>query len=531
MLFREALIEAAADVAAGTVPLSFASELRVRRNDRKVGPYYEVLSMEPGDCNLGFLNRDGDLCCDHDEKQVIGKIVPGSARVCADKKTRCKANVTDPTWLERVKDGWRGGVSVGYVRKKIVRQEVADDGLPVFHYEWAAYEVSFLNVEPADNTVGLFRNKSMKNQTLETLLEAALSGSRQTENNLTREALRDYSLMSVLQRGEQGARVPFEKSFEYDVHTECCRSFPGGRNAVNGCLIPFGALLPQTRGARDMQASIFGAGGAAVPSDMNPAIELLYNRVVVIPLGAQVITGLTGDYLAPRETSALAPGMVSEIGAAAQSQITLDQPALKPRRATVQIPISTQLLMQTGGAAEQIIRRSIRKALGVLVDKLSLFGQGAGNEPCGILNTPGIGTVTFGGAATWPNVLLFEENLSLENADGESMGWAISPTTRNKWKQASRIAATNFPSFIMEDGKVNAYPALTSNSLAGQNQAIFGNWPDFYILIWGDGAVDVTFDKITHANQGECILTAHLYLNFLATHPQAFCASADSAAQ
>jgi hypothetical protein len=364
-----------------------------------------------------------------------------------------------------------------------------------------------------------------QDSTIERLLDLALSGSRETPDHLTRAALREYSVAGVFRSIASGKQP--QNGIERDV----ARSLGTlGGNGVSGFPIPFGALLPSSKGRRDMTATGFAQGGAAVPADMHPAIELLWNRVVAVPLGATVLPGLTGSFLAPRETSGAVATNVPEIGGATPSGFTTDQPSLTPKRVTIQIPVSLQMLTQTAGVAEMIIRRQIRRALGTLMDSLALFGDGYSDQPLGLINTPGVGVVTFGGAATWPNVLLFEEQISLQNSDEEKLGWAISPATRNRWKQISRISATNYPSFIMEGGKVNDYPTRTSNQLAGQNQTIFGDWPSFWILMWGDG-IDLTWDAITQSYKGEAIATAHLWVNFLTCHPQAFCVASDSASQ
>jgi HK97 family phage major capsid protein len=179
---------------------------------------------------------------------------------------------------------------------------------------------------------------------------------------------------------------------------------------------------------------------------------------------------------------------------------------------------------------EEFIKAEIREAIAVAVDKRVLFGQGASNEPLGIANTPGIGVVTFGGAANWTNILAVEKALADQNADVGALGWAVSTATRNRWKNISRIPATNYPVFIMEADTVNDYPAVASTQLSGTDQAMFGNWNDLYILIWGDG-LDFVVDPVTQAGNGKAIITATLWFNSFALHPQSFCLSADSAAQ
>ena len=528
LLYREALIESAKDVSKG-VRLSASSESLVLRKDKKLGVYYERLSHGPGDCMLNVLNTQGVLLENHDDKKEIGTITPGTVRIEADKKLRANVKISDAKWRGRIEVGERPAVSIGYVQLSIVKRSRADDGVPILTWSWAPHEISLLTAdkEPADATVGIGRSKNKNMDSIEKLLALALSGSRKADGEtFTREQLtEDFSLLAEIQR--QAFRPGEDRSGIARAINESERYIAG---ELTDCFTRWESLLPAHR--RDMQVDIFGAGGALVQPDMQPVVELLWNRVAAIPLGATVFSGLQGASLFPRVTSAPTPQMLSEIAGLAASGFNLDQAALAPCRCTVQIPISLQLIKQTGGGAETLVKRQIAQAIAVEMDRLIFTGQGAYSEPLGLFQTPGVGAVAFGGPADWPHVLQFEKALSLQNADIDNnrLGWAISPLTRNSWKQKSRIAATNYPSFIMEDGEVNDYPALTTNQLAGNEYAVFGAWSDLFILIWGNG-FDLLVDGVTQANTGKCIITCNFWFNSFPCHPQAFCASTDSAAQ
>jgi HK97 family phage major capsid protein len=275
----------------------------------------------------------------------------------------------------------------------------------------------------------------------------------------------------------------------------------------------------------------YTSGGATVGTSLAPAIQLLMNRVSAIPLGAKVFSGLKNNFAIPRVQSNVTPQSLSEIAGLAQSDILFDQEALKPLRMPVQVKLSTQLVKQTDGGAEEIIRTVIRNAIGVKIDQLIYLGQGGNSEPVGIFNTPGVGVITYGGAATWAKILAAEKALADMNADSDALGWVVTPATRNAWKQASKIAATNFPQFLFESGsRVNDYPAIATNQLAANNQTVFGNFAELWILIWGDD-IEIITDSITQGDKGKTVITAVVYWNFLLNHPQSFCVSTDSGAQ
>lgn len=522
-LHRSAGLEAGTgtETEAGIVRLSFASEAAVLREDPELGRYYEVLSHAPGDAVLGFLNQSGVLLEGHDERKVLGGVVSGSARVEGDRKTRARVRVNDPAWRTRIAAGNPPkGVSVGYVHLSELSR--SNDAIPTIRFSWKPYEVSFLADDhpAADPTVGINRSKpAMHTQsTIDRLLDLAISGSRHTEGKFTREQQREEFSVTQLLRGEAaGLTREIASSASYL-----------GRQAMGGYFLPFNALLPRQR---DLTATGgLGAGGALVGTETHPAIELLRNKVAAVPLGARVITGLRDNFAAPVITNALAPASLAETAGAVLQQFTLDQRGLAPCRATVQLSVSEQLLRQADDA-EDVIRTQIADAIGVRVDYLVLNGQGAMSEPLGIMNTVGIGSVIYGGAASWPQILASESNLGSSNADIGRLGWAVSPSTRNRWKQIPRIAGSTTPIFVMADDQaVNGYPSVSTNQLSGTHQSVFGNWSDVWILVWGDG-IDFVVDRFTQSPAGKVIVTAHLWFNILVRHPQSFCVSADPANQ
>jgi capsid protein len=116
---------------------------------------------------------------------------------------------------------------------------------------------------------------------------------------------------------------------------------------------------------------------------------------------------------------------------------------------------------QSAPDIEDFIANDIATAIGVAVDNAAINGSGTAPQPLGILHYPvnasgayayasRSANVTFGGPATWPNVLAFEKILEqgLIVNDG-SFGYATDPTVRDKWQQAAKLAG--YPSFLWEN--------------------------------------------------------------------------------
>jgi HK97 family phage major capsid protein len=280
-----------------------------------------------------------------------------------------------------------------------------------------------------------------------------------------------------------------------------------------------------------LQAGVFGQAGALVQDDLAlPPIEVLRNHSVCVSAGATVFSGLRGNLLIPRITSAITPTAQPETGLALDTSPGFDQPALAPKRLTVVVTISNQWLVQCAGTGEAIIRREIAAALGLELDRQALLGQGTDLEALGIANTPGIGSVVFGGPASWPTILSLESSLTGASADRGSMAMIQTSKTRTRWKQLPKITGSSNPIFIQEESQVNGSPALCTQTLSGTDQCLFGNFGDLWLLLWGSGP-QYQINRYSLSNTGQTRLVCHLFFNVIVRHPQSFCLSADSAAQ
>jgi hypothetical protein len=64
------------------------------------------------------------------------------------------------------------------------------------------------------------------------------------------------------------------------------------------------------------------------------------------------------------------------------------------------------------------------------------------------MSTSAIGSITWGGAATWEKVVSMETALAIANADRGRMSYVTSPDVRAKWKNIPKVAASSFPIFL-----------------------------------------------------------------------------------
>lgn len=292
------------------------------------------------------------------------------------------------------------------------------------------------------------------------------------------------------------------------------------------------------RMARDLTVGQFGQGGAFVPTLLElPVIEVLRNKQVLTRRGCISLGGLTSNISIPRQTAAATAYSLPEQGLVAVSNQAIDQISMLPHRISFQGRYSRQLLIQSAVDVEGFIRDDAMKVLALKADYLGIFGGGAADEPTGLINQPGISSITFGGAASFQNLVAMETALAALNADTGSMAYVTSAKSRGVLKSAAKNlnGATTVVQIAIWDGQnsegdgmINGYTAACSNQILN-NIMIFA---DFSSLIEGlFGGLDVIVDPYTQAGAATNVITMNMFIDYALRHAQSVCVSTDPANQ
>lgn len=369
------------------------------------------------------------------------------------------------------------------------------------------------------------------------LLEA-IPGVRKLEHTeanigMSDKDLADYSLVRAINSCVENKGKIKNDCPEFDLSVEAGKKY--GRSA-GSFWIPADTIVGR-RGEsgkmqRDLQVNVFGNGGATVATQLlTPIIELLRNKMVLRSLGIQVMGGLTSNVAIPRQTGAATAYSLSEIAQVALSTQTLDQVFLTPKRVAATGNYSKELLIQSSIDVENFMRNDMMEVMALRLDLLGFNGQGAASEPLGIMNTPGVGSVLFGAAATYAKLVAFETAINVANSMGGSRAYVTTPSAKGVLKSAAKLlvgATTVAAVALWEDNEINGYPAFDTNQIPN-NQMVFGN---FNSLIMGlFGGIDVVVDPYTLADKAEVKITTNTFVDFACRHPQEFVVSSDSAAQ
>ncbi len=358
-----------------------------------------------------------------------------------------------------------------------------------------------------------------------------------------------YSLMrgiqSAVRRASPGDTACIPDGLEGEVHQEMMRKAKanGGLGyEPSGFQVPCDApvrMASSRRMGRDMQATVFAEGGAFVPTNLvMPVIEILRNEMILDKLGIRRMAGLTGNIVIPRQEAAATAYVVSEIGTLTDSGQILGQISLQPHRVGATQTYSKQFVMQSTPDAEAFLRDDLFKVIALQWDRLGINGQGASSEPMGVMNTPGINSITFGGSVTYINAILMETGVRNFNVVGTG-AYVSTPSSKGRMKGIAEAltGATTIggsqnaiwkPSANENESMVNGQPAWDTNQIPN-NQMIYGVWDQLIQAMWG--GIDVVVDVFTKAKNAETVITINTWGDFAVRHPQAFTVSADAANQ
>jgi len=361
-------------------------------------------------------------------------------------------------------------------------------------------------------------------------------------------AIRSYSMVrgiqSVLRKGGKG-HTP--DGLEGEIHQELIKRCPDF--SPEGFGVPHNARIScragnareRRRMARDLNVTSFAQGGALVPTEfVSNIIEILRNRLVTAKMGITTVGGLSGNVAFPRQDGAATAYALPESATLTKSTQTLSQILMAPHRVGAWNDYTRQLLLQSPIDIENFIRDDLMKQMGLKWDYLIMFGQGANDEPLGMVNTPGIGSVVFGGTATYPQAISFETALAMLNADEGNMGFATTPSVRGRWKSlaANLTGATTVisgpenaiwaPGAEAGEGEINGYRGLASNQILN-NQVIFANWGEVIHGLYG--GFDVIVNPYSRDTDAAVRITVNSFGDVAVRHAASICVSADAGNQ
>jgi HK97 family phage major capsid protein/HK97 family phage prohead protease len=550
----------------------------------------EVLSHEPGAANLDRLNDRGAFLFNHDRNTLLGSTL--KAWIGADKRAYVTIRWADNPDAQRhrkdLQDGHLTHVSFAYDIQEWTQNKDSED---IFVTRWEAFEVSLVTI-PADPTVGVGRQEesllhrseegkimpsqerrireqerarvsAIKNLAREHKMEE--EGEDAIENDLTIQQFRELVLERILSKKQEPIasaspyfgsrsteRYSLAKAIQATVsgdwskagfERECDEELRHKGFKSNGLLVPTGLLGGQERATYATGTPTQAGNLIGTEFRDDSFIGALRSRSVLMQMNPTFIEDCVGNIEIPRQSNVTSLGWVGENEDLPEADPRFDKIAMKPRTIGAFCTLSRMLSVQTTPQIEGLILLDFVAALAKELDVTVLHGSGVGNQPRGILNTPGVGSVVMGangGTPTWDGIVELETLVSVADADTGSLGYVTNPNVRGKLKKTLKSSSAN-SDFCWQDseiqngtGLLNGYRALSSSAVrsnltkgAGTNLSVlfYGNWKDIVLASWSTIALEI--DPYHDFKKGTIGVRIMWFCDLALRHPQSFALSSD----
>jgi HK97 family phage major capsid protein len=248
------------------------------------------------------------------------------------------------------------------------------------------------------------------------------------------------------------------------------------------------------------------------------------------------LTGLRGNIQLPKEIGEADAYWIAEDGSTTETsgENMFGMVGAVARTVGIQAAITRKLMMQSSLDVEMWYRAHLGRKHGSEFERVLINGSGVNGEPFGVLNTPGIGSVTFGGAAvTWAKIIELWTDIAGANAPTENVAFLTNALVAGQCLVTPRVSG--HPVMITnEDFKILVYPLLFTNHVpanlgGGSNRSamIAGNFSDLVLCQWGGW--DLVRDA-TSSSTAQLILKSYMDVDTVVRQLGSFSAGTDIAA-
>ena len=185
-----------------------------------------------------------------------------------------------------------------------------------------------------------------------------------------------------------------------------------------------------------------------------------------------------------------------------------------------------------------MIRADFITLLADAIDTTEINGSGSSNQPTGILNTSGIGSVA--GETNGASPTLLKKEIALDNADAATCGVLTNSKVESvlgKLKDSQNqyllsTYGTELGRFQIAGRRFEVSNNVTTNLTKGSgtdlSAVIYGNFSDLLIGLFG--MLEILVDPYTDFAKGTTGIKALQSIDIDVRHPQSFAAMADAIA-
>lgn len=357
--------------------------------------------------------------------------------------------------------------------------------------------------------------------------------------------LSKYSFLRSIQAHIPGSGVKFD-GLELEMSQEAQKEARSSGIKIEGFGIPHLLLTQRTLGMfkerRDLSAtggSGGNEGGDLIQTTKMGFIDIFRNKLVLVGLGARFLTGLQGNISMPRKTSGVTGGHKTENDDSDEGTIVFDDVPMTPHRLPHYVEYSKQLMLQSSVDVNNMVRDDVVKGLATLMEYFAINGSGSNQQPTGILNTNGIGSVVGGVSGAAPDrddIVDLETEVAIDNADIGSLAYLTNTKVRGKLKKTKTDSGSGIFVWADNSQELNGYRVGVTNNVPSTldkgastgvcSAIIFGNFNELVIGQWG--GLDIVVDPYSQSKKGLISLTAALYYDVACQHSEGFAAMKDA---
>lgn len=280
-----------------------------------------------------------------------------------------------------------------------------------------------------------------------------------------------------------------------------------------------------------------GPGSNIVGTDYRPElfIDRLRNSTAIRGLGARLLSSLSGNVSIPRRTASGTGAWIAENAALSATDPQFEQVTLSPKHAGVLSEWSRNMVLQSSPDVEQLARDDMARVLGETLDSAAISGTGSSNQPRGILNVSGIGSVamgTNGAALTYDAVADLIGAVADANAEAGSLAFLSNTKVRRAVAKMKDSQNRPLGESVVFQGLPRAYSNLvpsngTKGSGTGLSALLYGNWSDLLIGVWSELDILVNPYESTAYSKGNVQIRAMMTVDIAVRHPESFAAITD----
>ena len=330
-----------------------------------------------------------------------------------------------------------------------------------------------------------------------------------------RRELRSYSIAAAISGALSGRLT----GREAEVHQELSKGREQRAGAGVHLAVPTEVLLGETR---SQTVNSGPAGGYTVATQLAAVADRFRPALKVQSMGATIMANLTGFLDLPNLASSGGATWVGENGNATRTAAAFEKVSMGPKTITGEYRLSRRLMLQSGAAIEDLLRRDLGFLLAQGLDLAAINGGGT-TDPLGILQTAGVGKETTETAFSDTTANLISA-LEIDDVTGTA-AFLTNPTVMKATRKIKDNDDHVIPAAELFHGQrveVSTQVPTTIGSGDDKSALIYGQWGELVVGYWS--AVDILLNPYHPdvASNGGALLHAFLDADVAVRRVEAF---------